>query len=158
MYALCIWNCGHVMMTWIENSCCCVFLVLIAILIATCLDLNRWIGSQITQHDGFGHEKKYHRCFLWFKWSSRRLNFQRGREAGGGSAVVGKRCKGRSCHWFWEIDHVSKPIFWLVTFQIKISNSHFQIQKKNFCVFRFLLQNVFLKQRNHKKSFYIRRK
>ena len=25
MYALRIWNCGHVMMTWIENSCCCDF-------------------------------------------------------------------------------------------------------------------------------------
>ena len=108
MYALCIWNCGHVMMTWIENSCCSVFLVLIAILIATCWDLNRWLGFQITQHDGFGHKRKYHRCFLRFERSSRRLSSQRGTEASGGNAVVGKRCNGRSSHWFWEIDHISK--------------------------------------------------
>ena len=36
---------------------------------------------------------------------------------------------------------------WLVTFQIQISNSNFQIFKfkTNFCVCRFLLQKVFLK-------------
>ena len=60
------------------------------------------------QQDGFGHERKYHRCFLRFKRSSRQLSSQRGTEASGGCAAVGERCYGRSSHWFWEIDHISK--------------------------------------------------
>ena len=43
--------------------------------------------------------------------------------------------------------NAENTIIWLVTFQIQISNSNLQIFnfKTNFCVCRFLLQNVFLK-------------
>ena len=30
------------------------------------------------------------------------------KKASGGSAAVGKRCNGRSSHWFWEISYLSK--------------------------------------------------
>ena len=46
--------------------------------------------------------------------------------------------------------NAENTIIWLVTFQIQISNSNFQNFKfkTNFCVCRFLLQNVFLKAVN----------
>ena len=42
--------------------------------------------------------------------------------------------------------NAENTIIWLVTFQIQISNSNFQIRNKFLCLIcRFLLQNVFLK-------------
>ena len=67
-----------------------------------------WISDHTTRWIRSRKNRNYRRCFLRFTRSSQRLSSQRGTEASGGSAVVGKRCNGRCYHWFWEMEHVSK--------------------------------------------------